>query len=40
MGFEGYDHRLLEQSWDQVVNNPDRPVGQAFALCMLLEGYL
>lgn len=38
--FEGYDHRLLEQSWDQVVNNEDRPVGQAFALCMLLEGYL
>lgn len=38
--FEGYDHRFLEQSWDQVVNNPDRPVGQAFALCMILEGYL
>lgn len=38
--FEGYDHRFLEQSWDQVVSNPDRPVGQAFALCMLLEGYL
>lgn len=38
--FEGYDHRFLEQSWDQAVNNPDRPVGQAFALCMLLEGYL
>jgi hypothetical protein len=38
--FEGYNHRLLEQSWDQVVNNPDRPIGQAFVLCMLLEGYL
>ena len=38
--FESYDHRFLEQSWDQVVNNSDRPVGQAFALCMLLEGYL
>jgi hypothetical protein len=38
--FEGYDHRYLERSWDQVINNPDRPVGQAFALCMLLEGYL
>lgn len=38
--FEGYNHRYLEQSWDQVINNPDRPVGQAFALCMLLEEYL
>ncbi|CAB4196896.1 hypothetical protein UFOVP1290_416 [uncultured Caudovirales phage] len=38
--FEGYNHRLLDQNWDQVINNPDRPVGQAFALCMILEGYL
>lgn len=38
--YEGYNHRFLEQSWDQVINNPDRPVGQAFVLCMLLEGYL
>jgi hypothetical protein len=38
--FEGYNHRLLDQSWDQVINNIDRPVGQGFALCMLLEGYL
>ena len=38
--FEGYDHRFLEKSWEDVVNNPDMPVGQAFALCMLLEGYL
>lgn len=38
--FEGYDHRFLEKTWDQVVNDPDRPVGQAFALCMILEGYL
>ncbi len=38
--FEGYNHRYLEKSWDQVVNDIDRPVGQAFALCMLLEGYL
>lgn len=38
--FEGYNHRYLEKSWDDVVNNPDMPVGQAFALCMLLEGYL
>lgn len=38
--FEGYNHRYLEKSWDQVINDPDRPVGQAFTLCMLLEGYL
>lgn len=38
--FEGYDHRFLEKTWDQVVSNPDMPVGQAFALCMILEGYL
>lgn len=38
--FEGYDHRFLGKSWDDVISNPDMPVGQAFALCMLLEGYL
>jgi hypothetical protein len=38
--FEGYNHRYLEKTWDQVVSDPDRPVGQAFALCMILEGYL
>jgi hypothetical protein len=38
--FEGYNHRYLEKTWDQVINDPDRPVGQAFALCMILEGYL
>lgn len=38
--FEGYNHRYLEKSWDQVINDPNRPIGQAFMLCMLLEGYL
>lgn len=38
--FEGYNHRYLEKTWDDVVSDPNRPVGQAFALCMLLEGYL
>jgi hypothetical protein len=38
--FEGYNHRYLELTWDQVLNDPDKPVGQAFTLCMLLEGYL
>ncbi len=40
LDFEGYNHRYLEKSWDEVINNPDQPVGQAFALCMILEGAL
>jgi len=40
LDFEGYNHRFLERSWDEVINNPDQPVGQGFALCMILEGYL
>lgn len=40
LDFEGYNHRYLESSWDQVTNDANRPVGQAFALCMILEGYL
>jgi hypothetical protein len=40
LDYEGYDHRFLEKSWDDVINNPNWPVGQAFALCMILEGYL
>lgn len=38
--FEGYNHRYLDLTWDQVVNDVNRPVGQAFALCMILENYL
>lgn len=38
--FEGYDHRFLELSWDEVMNHPHYPIGQGFALCMILEGYL
>jgi hypothetical protein len=40
LDFEGYNHRYLELTWDQVMNDPNRPVGQGFALCMLLEDYL
>lgn len=40
LDFEGYNHRFLELTWDQVINDENRPVGQAFALCMILEGYL
>lgn len=40
LDFEGYNHRYLDKSWDDVINDVNRPVGQGFALCMLLEGYL
>jgi hypothetical protein len=38
--FESYLHRYLNLTWHDVINNPDRPVGQAFALAMILEGFL
>lgn len=40
LDFEGYNHRFLEMSWDDVINHPEWPVGQGFTLCMMLEGYL
>ncbi len=38
--FEGFLHKDLGLTWKEVINNPDRPVGQGFALCMILEGFL
>lgn len=38
--FEGYDHRYLGLSWNQVLQDANRPVGQAFVLAMMLEGFL
>jgi hypothetical protein len=38
--FEGYDYRALGMTWDDVINDPNKPVGQGFALAMILEGYL
>lgn len=40
LDFEGYDHRFLNLTYEQVMNNPDIPIGQGFMLAMLLEGYL
>ena len=40
LDFEGYDHRFLGLTWDQVMNNPDVPIGQGFVLAMMLEGVL
>jgi hypothetical protein len=40
LDFEGYNHRMFDMNWEQVINHPHWPVGQGFVLCMLLEGYL
>lgn len=37
--FDGYNHRALELTYEQVVNDPNRKMGHAFVIGMLLEGY-
>ena len=38
--FDGYDHKMLNLTFDQVINDPDKKMGHAFVLAMLLEGYI
>lgn len=38
--FDGYDHKRLNLTFDQVINDPNRKMGHAFVIAMLLEGYL
>lgn len=39
--FDGYDHKALGlSSYDQVINDPNRTMGHAFVIGMLLEGHL
>lgn len=38
--FDGYDHKMLNLSFDQVINDPNKKMGHAFVIAMLLEGYL
>jgi len=38
--FDGYDHRELQMSWDEVVDCRERKMGHAFVIGMLLEGHL
>lgn len=38
--FDGYDHKALNLSYDQVLNDPNKKMGHAFVIAMLLEGYL
>jgi hypothetical protein len=40
LDYEGYNHRFLEMTWEEVINHPDFPIGQGFVLCMMLEGFL
>jgi hypothetical protein len=35
--FDGYDHRALDMSYEDVLNCADRTMGHAFILAMLLE---
>lgn len=36
--FDAYNHRLLGMNWHDVINNPDKKMGHAFVLAMMLEG--
>jgi len=38
--FDGYNHRALGLTYDQVINDPVRKMGHAFVLAMILENYL
>lgn len=36
--FDGYDHKTLGMSYDEVINCESRKMGHAFVLAMMLEG--
>lgn len=38
--FDGYDHKGINTSYEEVINNPDRKMGHGFVLAMLLEGFI
>ncbi|HVI41273.1 MAG TPA: hypothetical protein VM577_11470 [Anaerovoracaceae bacterium] len=38
--FDGYNHKALGMDYQQVIDNPDKKMGHAFVLGMLLEGFL
>ncbi len=40
LAYEGYDHRYLDLSWDEVFNHPEFAIGQNAVLHAMLEGYL
>lgn len=38
--YDGYNHRSLCMSWNDVIHNPEKKMGHAFVLGMMLEGFL
>ena len=40
LDFDGYDHKELGMTYDEVINCEKRKMGHAFVLAMLLENYL
>lgn len=38
--FDGYNHRELGLTWDQVIDSEERKCGHGFVLAMMLEGLL
>ena len=38
--FDGYNHKSLNMSYQDVIDNPDKKMGHAFVLGMLLEGFI
>jgi hypothetical protein len=38
--FDGYNHKQLGLTYDQVINDPNRKMGHAFVIAMLLDGHL
>lgn len=40
LDFDGYDHKELDMTYDDVINSKTRKMGHAFVLSMMLEGYV
>jgi hypothetical protein len=38
--FDGYNHKVCDLTYDQVINDPNRKMGHAFVIAMLLDGHL
>jgi len=38
--FDGYDFHSMNLTFEQVINDPNRKMGHAFVLAMLLEGFI
>jgi len=38
--FDGYNHKDLNLSYEEVINNSDRKMGHGFVLSMLLDSYI